>query len=41
MEDINEESLLLFTALEPKLDLVIIGIRDLTASPNFAKKNLS
>lgn len=41
MDDINEESLSLFTALEPKLDLLIIGIGDQTASPSFSKKILS
>ncbi|KAM7342749.1 NADH dehydrogenase [ubiquinone] 1 alpha subcomplex assembly factor 3 [Cochliomyia hominivorax] len=41
MDDINEESLSLFTALEPKLDLLIIGIGDQTATPSFSKKILS
>ncbi|XP_075166643.1 NADH dehydrogenase [ubiquinone] 1 alpha subcomplex assembly factor 3 [Haematobia irritans] len=41
VEDINEESLSLFTALEPKLDVLILGIGDQTPSPNISKEILS
>lgn len=40
MDDITEESLSLFTALDPKLDLLIIGIGDQTASPTLSKRIL-
>ncbi|XP_073848228.1 NADH dehydrogenase [ubiquinone] 1 alpha subcomplex assembly factor 3 [Musca autumnalis] len=41
VEDINEESLSLFTALEPKIDVLILGIGDQTPSPNISKEILS
>ncbi|XP_061391798.1 NADH dehydrogenase [ubiquinone] 1 alpha subcomplex assembly factor 3 [Musca vetustissima] len=41
VDDINEESLSLFTALEPKIDVLILGIGDQTPSPNISKEILS
>lgn len=41
VEDINEASLSLFTALEPKIDVLILGIGDQTPSPNISKEILS
>lgn len=37
-EDITEESLSLFTALEPKIDILVIGIGDQQTTPAFTKK---
>ncbi|XP_037930604.1 NADH dehydrogenase [ubiquinone] 1 alpha subcomplex assembly factor 3-like, partial [Teleopsis dalmanni] len=37
-EDINENSLSIFYALEPKLDVLVLGIGDQAPSPNFSKK---
>uniref|UniRef100_A0A1A9WW31 NADH dehydrogenase [ubiquinone] 1 alpha subcomplex assembly factor 3 n=1 Tax=Glossina brevipalpis TaxID=37001 RepID=A0A1A9WW31_9MUSC len=40
LNDINEESLSLFTALEPKLDVLIVGTGDQEMTPNFSKRIL-
>ncbi|XP_062563184.1 NADH dehydrogenase [ubiquinone] 1 alpha subcomplex assembly factor 3 [Armigeres subalbatus] len=37
-DDISEESLSLFTALEPKIDILIVGIGDQQTTPAFTKK---
>lgn len=37
-EDITEESLSLFTALEPKIDLLVVGIGDQQTTPAFTRK---
>ncbi|XP_055613457.1 NADH dehydrogenase [ubiquinone] 1 alpha subcomplex assembly factor 3-like [Uranotaenia lowii] len=39
-KDINEHSLSLFTALDPKIDILVIGIGDQSATPAFNKKIL-
>ncbi|XP_055640294.1 NADH dehydrogenase [ubiquinone] 1 alpha subcomplex assembly factor 3 [Toxorhynchites rutilus septentrionalis] len=39
-EDINEQSLSLFSALEPKIDILVVGIGDQLATPAFSKKIL-
>lgn len=38
VEDINEESLHLFTILEPKLDLIVLGIGDTLQDRTFHKR---
>ena len=38
---INEQSLSLFYALEPKIDLLILGIGDMKTTPEFSKKIMS
>lgn len=40
-EDINEQSLSLFAALEPKVDILIVGIGDHPMTPAFGKKVIS
>uniref|UniRef100_A0A182NFV5 NADH dehydrogenase [ubiquinone] 1 alpha subcomplex assembly factor 3 n=1 Tax=Anopheles dirus TaxID=7168 RepID=A0A182NFV5_9DIPT len=37
-EDINDESLSLFCAIEPKIDVLVVGIGDNTITPAFSKK---
>lgn len=37
-EDINEESLSLFPTLEPKIDVLIIGIGDQSPPPSLSKR---
>ncbi|XP_310380.3 NADH dehydrogenase [ubiquinone] 1 alpha subcomplex assembly factor 3 [Anopheles gambiae] len=37
-EDINDESLSLFCAIEPKIDVLVVGIGDHTITPTFSKK---
>ncbi|XP_058452071.1 NADH dehydrogenase [ubiquinone] 1 alpha subcomplex assembly factor 3 [Malaya genurostris] len=37
-EDINEESLSLFSVLEPKIDVLVVGIGDQPVTPAFNKK---
>ncbi|XP_059622429.1 NADH dehydrogenase [ubiquinone] 1 alpha subcomplex assembly factor 3 [Phlebotomus argentipes] len=37
-EDINEESLSLFTVLEPKIDILVVGVGDEKITPQFSKK---
>lgn len=37
-EDINEESLSLFPTLEPKIDVLIIGIGDQNPTPTLTKR---
>lgn len=41
VDDINEHSLRLFLALEPKLELLIIGIGDANVTPELSKRLLS
>uniref|UniRef100_A0A1A9UDK1 NADH dehydrogenase [ubiquinone] 1 alpha subcomplex assembly factor 3 n=1 Tax=Glossina austeni TaxID=7395 RepID=A0A1A9UDK1_GLOAU len=40
LNDINEESLSLFTTLEPKIDVLILGVGDQTPTSSFSKKIL-
>lgn len=37
-EDINEDSLSLFYALEPKIDVLVLGIGEETVTPEFRKR---
>lgn len=37
-EDINEDSLSLFCVLEPKIDILVIGIGDQQVTPTFSKR---
>lgn len=37
-EDINEDTLSLFCMLEPKIDVLVIGIGDQQVTPAFSKK---
>lgn len=37
-EDINEESLSLFTVLEPKIDILVVGVGEEKITPGFSKK---
>ncbi|XP_055549808.1 NADH dehydrogenase [ubiquinone] 1 alpha subcomplex assembly factor 3 [Wyeomyia smithii] len=39
-EDINEESLSLFSVLEPKVDILVVGIGDQQVTPSFSRKVL-
>lgn len=38
--DINEDSLSLFCALEPKIDLLVLGIGDVPVTPELSKRIL-
>lgn len=40
MEDINEESLRLVSLLEPKIDILILGVGDSDVNPAFTKRVL-
>lgn len=37
-EHINEETLSLFCVLEPKIDILVIGIGDQQVTPEFSKR---
>lgn len=37
-EDINEASLSLFSVLEPKVDILVIGVGDAKITPHFSRK---
>lgn len=38
LDDINEQSLSLFSILDPKIDILVVGIGDKTKSYDFSKK---
>lgn len=38
MDDINEDSLSLFYTLEPKIDILVLGIGDQKVTPKFSRK---
>lgn len=39
-EDINEDTLRLFCILEPKIDILVLGLGDLIVTPEFTKRIL-
>lgn len=40
-EDINEDTLSLFCILEPKIDILVLGLGDMNVTPEFTKTILA